>query len=422
MSLVETIKFEGPQDALVWRNPGREYMMNGDGSINAGSQLIVDEFYEAILFANGNALDLFKPGRHTLVTQNIPLLKEQYEKMTNKSPFPCKVYFINKVHQLELKWGTQGAIAVDDPVYNIFLHVGCCGTMAIRIVDSRKFLLKFVGNKETFTNADLIANMRGIISSRVKDYISKIMILGSVSFFVMNAKIYDIGELVMQQLQPIFESYGLEIQFFNIETIDVPRDDYDQLQNAKQRSAGRVAEGITWDKERMYEVLQTAAGNEGMAGTMMGAGMGLGMGAGIGMPMGQAMGSLSNAVFGGSDPAQGGGMFGAAAQTPQPVNVNNIESGKNVNVGEFLSHQTPAQGYAQPQQPFAQPQQPFAQPQQSAAPQGAAFCPGCGSPVAPGARFCSGCGTKLEIKKVCSACGAEAAPGAAFCSMCGNKL
>lgn len=397
MALVETIKFEGPQDALVWRNSGKEYLISGDESINAGSQLIVDEFYEAILFANGNALDLFKPGRHTLITQNIPLLKEQYERLTNKTPFPCKVYFINKVHQLEMKWGTQGAITVDDPVYNIFLHVGCCGTMAIRIVDSRKFLLKFVGNKETFTNNDLIANMRGIISSRVKDYISKIMINGPVSFFVMNAKIYEIGEMVKQQLEPIFDGYGLSIEFFNIETIDVPKDDYNELQAAKQRGAGRTAEGTTWDKEKMFEILQTAAGNEGMAGNMMGAGMGLGMGAGFGIPMGQAMGSISSSVFG-SVNTDGGNPFGAAPAAPtQPRTVNTQESGRGINVGTFLGGNNVAQ-------------------------QCGAFCPSCGNPVQEGARFCSGCGAKLQTKAFCPACGAEVAAGAAFCSMCGTKI
>lgn len=397
MALVEAIKFEGPQDALVWRNSGKEYMMSGDEGIDAGSQLIVDEFYEAILFANGNALDLFKPGRHTLVTQNIPLLKAQYEKLATKTPFPCKVYFINKVHQLELKWGTQGSIAVDDPVYNIFLHVGCCGTMAIRIADSRKFLLKFVGNRDSFTNNDLIANMRGIISSRVKDYISKIMILGSVSFFVMNAKIYDIGEMVMQQLQPIFDSYGLEILFFNIETIDVPREDYDELQEAKQRGAGRTAEGTTWDKEKMYEVLKAAAENEGMAGNMIGAGMGLGMGTGIGIPMGQAMGSISNTVFGsvGTDPNS---PFGSSDQPTQPQTVNTQNGGKDVNVGAFLSTRDPQ------------------------AQANSTFCPGCGQAIAAGARFCSHCGHKIEAKSFCPACGAETTPGAAFCSSCGNKL
>lgn len=392
MALLETIKFEGPQDALVWRNSGKEYLID----VNAGSQLIVDEFYEAILFANGNALDLFKPGRHTLVTQNIPLLKAQYEKLTTKTPFPCKVYFINKVHQLELKWGTQGAIAVDDPVYNIFLHVGCCGTMSIRIADSRKFLLKFVGNKETFTNNDLIANMRGIISSRVKDYISKIMILGSVSFFVMNAKMFDIGEMVMQQLQPIFDGYGLEVLLFNIETIDVPREDYNELQAAKQRGAGRVAEGTTWDKERMYQVLQAAAENEGMAGNMMGASMGLGMGAGMGVPMGQAMGNITNSVFGS---VNGESPIGGTQNTNEPPRtVNNQNSGKELNVGDFLNGK-------------------------ATHPQGnGTFCPGCGQQVAPGSRFCNHCGAKLETKAFCPACGAEIAAGSAFCSSCGNKL
>ncbi len=397
MALVETIKFEGPQDALVWRNSGKEYLLSGDEGINAGSQLIVDEFYEAILFANGNALDLFKPGRHTLVTQNIPMLKAQYEKLTTKNPFPCKVYFINKVHQLELKWGTQGAIAVDDPVYNIFLHVGCCGTMSIRVADSRKFLLKFVGNKETFTNNDLIANMRGIISSRVKDYISKIMILGSVSFFVMNAKIYDIGEMVMQQLQPIFDGYGLEIQFFNIETIDVPRDDYNELQAAKQSRAGYNAQGEMWDKEKMYSVLQAAAENEGMAGNVMGAGMGLGMGAGIGVPMGQAMGSISNSVFG-SMGTDAGSSLGSSKQPVEPKTVNTQNSGKDLNVEAFLNGQS-------------------AQAQVNEI-----VCPKCGQTLAVGTRFCSNCGHKIEKKSFCPACGAETVAGAIFCSHCGTKL
>ncbi len=410
MAIVETIKYEGPKDALVWRNSGKEYYITGDESINAGSQLIVDEFYEAILFANGNALDLFKPGRHTLITQNIPMLEEQYKRLTNKTPFPCKVYYINKVHQLELKWGTQGAIAVDDPVYNIFLHVGCCGTMAIRISDSRKFLLKFVGNKETFTNTDLIANMRGIISSRVKDYISKIMILGSVSFFVMNAKIYDISEMVMQQLQPIFDGYGLEIQFFNIETIDVPKEDYNELQAAKQRGAGRAAEGTTWEKEKMAEVLKVAAANEGVAGTMMGAGMGLGMGATMGMPIGQAMGAMTGNAFGGNQNPMpqnnGNNMFGnmmnGNSNSYNPQTVNNQNSGKGVNVGDFLN------GGAQ-QQPQAQPQ-------------GGGFCSNCGASLMPGAKFCGMCGTKVQEKPVCPNCGAEVAPGAMFCGMCGTKL
>ncbi len=406
MPIVETIKYEGPQDALVWRNSGKEYTIGKDGSINMGSQLIVDEFYEAILFANGNALDLFKPGRHTLITQNIPMLKEQFERLTTSTPFPVKVYFINKVHQLELKWGTQGPIMVDDPVYSIFLHVGCCGTMAIRISDSRKFLLKFVGNKESYTNNDLVGNLRGIISSKVKEYISKIMIEGRVSFFVMNAKIADIAELVKQQLQPIFDSYGLEIQFFNIETIDVPKEDYQMLQDAKNNRAYYDINAEKWEKEKMFEVLRTAAGNEGMAGNMMGAGMGLGMGIGFGAPMGQAMGNITNSVFGSAQ--MGGGAGASPRQNEAPKNIYNQNSGLGMNVNDFLNKNMANAAPAAPAGAAGQP-----------AP---AFCPQCGAPLMPGARFCSTCGAKIEQKNVCPACGAEVPPNAMFCGMCGQKL
>ena len=396
MALVETIKFEGPQDALVWKNAGKDFYIDAS-SIEAGSQLIVDEFYEAILFANGNALDLFKPGRHTLITQNLPLLKQQYEKLTTSTPFPCKVYFINKVHQLELKWGTQGAITLDDPKYGIFVHVGCCGTMAIKVADSRKFLLKFVGNKDVFDNKDLIANMRGIISSRVKDYISKMMIHGNVSFFDINANIYDVGLLVKEQLDGIFEDYGIEIQFFNIETIDVPREDYDKLQESKQRQAGRIVEGATWDKEQMVDILKTAAANEGSSGNMMGMGMGLGMGAGLGVPMGQAMGNITNTVFGSANQGANGAMGQMFGNSTAPTAFN--QSNKNINVNDFFNNSNNV-----------------------GANQGGATCASCGAPLVAGAKFCSACGTKVEAKAFCHSCGAEVAPGSAFCSSCGTKL
>ena len=50
MAIAEVIKFEGPQDALVWKFPVEDF--------NATSQLIVDETHEALLVVNGNA-DLF---------------------------------------------------------------------------------------------------------------------------------------------------------------------------------------------------------------------------------------------------------------------------------------------------------------------------------------------------------------------------
>ena len=65
--IAEIIKYEGDNSTFVWKHPCEDF--------NTTTQLIVHESQEAILFLNGQALDLFGPGRHTLETQNIPLLR-----------------------------------------------------------------------------------------------------------------------------------------------------------------------------------------------------------------------------------------------------------------------------------------------------------------------------------------------------------
>lgn len=405
MAIAEIIKFEGPKEALVWKNPGKEYEILGNEKFNTLSQLIVDEFYEAILFINGNALDLFKPGRYTLNTQNIPLLTQFYEKMTDGNPFPCKVYFINKTNQLELKWGTKGGITLNDPIYDIFLHVGCCGTMAIRITDSRRFLLKFVGNQDTFSNDNLLANLRGIVSSHVKNLISKLMIQGKVSFFDMNAHIYDVGLLVQKVLNKIVNEFGITIDLFNIEAIDVPKEDYDEITKAKSISTSRKLQGFTWQEEQMYQILDDAARNEGTSSQMMGAGMGLGMGVGMGAPLGRAFGDMTNNVFNTANGQSfvGGSNMSLDGNIPQPTRPSTSNGNENIDVNNFFNHQLNSSSPTDVKR-------------------NQKYCSVCGNASLLDAMFCSACGNKFPSSNNCPNCGNVVEPTAMFCSKCGNKL
>ena len=61
--IADIIKYEGDNSTFVWKHPCEDF--------NSMTQLIVHESQEAIFFMNGEALDLFGPGRHTLETQNI---------------------------------------------------------------------------------------------------------------------------------------------------------------------------------------------------------------------------------------------------------------------------------------------------------------------------------------------------------------
>ena len=100
LDIAKIIKYEGPNNVLVWKHPAEDF--------NTSSQLIVHESQEAILFKDGQALDLFKAGRHTLTTENIPLLRRIISIPTGgETPFHCEVYFINKTDILDVLWGTS---------------------------------------------------------------------------------------------------------------------------------------------------------------------------------------------------------------------------------------------------------------------------------------------------------------------------
>ena len=101
--LVSVIKYEGKNDVFIWKHPIEDF--------NLGSQLIVHESQEAILFKDGKALDLFGAGRYTLSTHNVPLLKDLYKSVAGGNEvYHSEVYFINMTTQMGVKWGTDSKV------------------------------------------------------------------------------------------------------------------------------------------------------------------------------------------------------------------------------------------------------------------------------------------------------------------------
>ena len=414
MAIAEVIKFEGPQDSLVWKFPVEDF--------NATSQLIVDETHEALLVVNGNAADLFTAGRRTLSVPNIPIARKLIEIPTGgNSPFPCKVFFINKVHQMDLLWGTQGPIALEDPLYDIFMHVMANGSMSISVDNSRKFMLKMVGFRDNFSNDELIQKFRGIISSHVKDCVSKIMINGMLSYFMMNAHLFELSGVIKERLDSIFEEYGIKIQYFNMETIEVPEADYQKVSEAKERRTSRMIEGYTWQEERQMMIAEKFAGNEGTMGNVGGAVGGFMMGGALG---GSIVDIARNAldperIPSDKSPKDAGGTHPRPGQGPNKVDVEDFFKPKEkaeteepvsdgskcpkcgadlpsnakfcLSCGELIKHDD-----------------------------NTIVCPNCGKTVQKG-KFCLECGYKFS-NNVCPKCGATMPEGAKFCLECGEKL
>ncbi len=107
-------------EVLEWDDPTGEEMVHrtpaeGTGEIKFGAQLVIHENQTAVFFRDGRALDVLGPGRHTLTTQNLPLLTKALSLPFNfKSPFRVAVYFVAMKTFTKLTWGTRDPVAFRD--------------------------------------------------------------------------------------------------------------------------------------------------------------------------------------------------------------------------------------------------------------------------------------------------------------------
>lgn len=203
---------------------------------NTHSQLIVRESQEALLFLNGQALDLFGSGKHTLHTQNIPLLNKIYRLPTGGvSPFKCEVYFINKVEQMAISWG-MGGVNYPDPTNNDHEFViGARGELSIRISDSRKLILKLVGTKHELTQGQLMSYFKVPIVTHIKTMLPRLLRQMGLSIFDVESDLAHLSEVLKEKVSEEMGDYGITLEKFWVEGIKKPETDETYIQLNKQR-------------------------------------------------------------------------------------------------------------------------------------------------------------------------------------------
>jgi len=282
MAVVEVIKYNGTPDVFAWKYPSEE--------LGTWTQLIVNESQEAVLFKGGKALDVFGSGRHTLDTANIPIINKLINlPFGGRSPFTAEVWFVNKVHSLDIKWGTSTPIQLQDPKYGIFVPVRSFGQFGIKIEDSKKFIVKMVGTLPVFDKASILKYFRGLYITRVKDAISSYLVHKQISILEINAYLDELSDFMKERIEPTLDEYGIKLISFFVNDINVPEDDpaVIKLKGALAKRAEMNIIGYNYQQERSFDTLEGAATNPGSTSAgIMGAGLGLGMGVTMGGTMG----------------------------------------------------------------------------------------------------------------------------------------
>lgn len=319
--IAEIIKYEGDNSTFIWKHPSEDF--------NSLTQLVVHESQEAIFFLNGQALDLFGPGRYTLETQNIPKIGAALSRAAgDKTPFHCEVYFINKTEQMAIKWGTDSKVQYIDPAYGFPISIGASGEMSLRAEDSRKLLLKLVGTENGLTQQHITALFRAFLMTKVKTYIAQTMKERVINIFEIDEHLSEFSDELHRKLIPDFAGYGVALERFFVTNIVKPDGDrqyekfkelhfrqYADIAEAKLRqqtdiiyaqtqaqkvvidsqaqATKRAQEGYTYAQERGFDVAEQVARNEAV-GQFTNMGVGLGTMAGVGGAVGGVVGSAVN--------------------------------------------------------------------------------------------------------------------------------
>ena len=257
------------RDEIVHRFPE-----NGPGDFRVGSQVIVRESQNAVFFRDGNALDTFGPGRHTIVTANIPLLVEKIGKtlFNDRTPFPAEVYFVAMREFADHKWGTPQPILVRTPGMGIGLSfVQGFGAFSFQIKDPQQFVTQIVGASGMYRTQEIEGRLRSMLLSKLQDLLGETAKTQALPEIIGLTE--EIGAGVRAKAAPDFEAIGLSLKSFYIENLRPVSKSLDEL-----IESGLVAPDVYAQIQAAKAMRDAASNPSGGAGLTAGIGAGMGIG------------------------------------------------------------------------------------------------------------------------------------------------
>jgi excisionase family DNA binding protein len=268
------------RDTLIFRYPDE------DKEIKRGAKLIVRESQMAQFVYQGQFGDTYRPGTHTLMTNNIPILSTlKGWKYGFESPFKADVYFINTRLFTGNGWGTSNPIMMRDVDFGS-VRVRAHGTFDFHIVNPPLFLKEVSGTDSLYMLEDFIETMR----SRIVSIFSEALATAKLPVLDVATRYQELGGALLPLINPeVTSKYGLEIPSFIVESISLPEEV--NLGIDKHSSMAAIGNLNDYMKFQMAEGLTRGEGG-GIAATAAQLGAGLVMGQQIAQSMSAAGGTI----------------------------------------------------------------------------------------------------------------------------------
>jgi excisionase family DNA binding protein len=266
--LLEIIEFnDDSRDTLSWRFP------DDDHAIKSGAQLIVRESQAAQFVYLGQYGDCFGPGKHSLVTENIPVLtKLKGWKYGFESPFKADVYFVTTRLFTGNKWGTANPVMMRDKDFGV-VRLRAFGTFDFKITNPAVFLREVAGTDHHFRLDEFADTMR----SRIVSVFSEALASCGVPALDVASRYSELGDALLPLINPqVTAKYGIEITTFLVENVSVPPEVEAAID--KRSSMSAIGNLNDYVKFQMAESMTTGEGGGGSPAAAAGQmAMGFGM-------------------------------------------------------------------------------------------------------------------------------------------------
>jgi excisionase family DNA binding protein len=280
------------KDEIVHRFPE-----TGIGDFRIGSQVIVRESQAAVFFRDGQALDVFRAGRHTITTANIPLLVDLIGRLFNdRTPFTAEVFFVSLREFANEKWGTPQPIIVRNPGMGLGVALlQGFGSYSFQVKDAQQFVTQVVGAQGAYRTTDIEERLKTILLSKLQDVLGETTSARSVVDLIGLTE--EVGAAVRAKAQDDFEAIGMQLKTFYIGNLKPSSKSAQEL-----RDMGML-DMATYTQLQAADAMRDAAQNPS-GGAGLTAGIGAGMG--IGNLMQQATSGAMQQQQGGGAKASGG--------------------------------------------------------------------------------------------------------------------
>jgi len=254
MRLIEIIEWtDAGRDTLSYRFPDDDHL------IMRGAQLIVRESQTAQFMYLGQFADTFGPGKHRLVTDNIPILNHlKGWKYGFESPFKADLFFIATRTFTGNEWRTSNPVMLHDADLGI-VRVRAFGTYDFHITDVRLFLREVAGTDDVYN----LSQFAGAMRSRIVSAFSDALATSNLPVLSVASRYGEIGQALLPIVNATLHAkYGIEMTSLIVENVSVPP----EVEAAVDTRSTLTAIGNLNDYVKMQIGQGVGAGSAGLAG------------------------------------------------------------------------------------------------------------------------------------------------------------